>query len=154
MNITSNKVENFTGLLTFTISNVGYFLDNSIISSIIKPDNISLPGITETSKYSLLHVGNKSIPLIDLKKKFEGKEQKLDLNSRVIIIEYMNAQFGLLVEKVNEIIALDSESLKKYGEFILKGNSPDYIEGILQFENRELLLPNIEMIIKDIGASK
>ncbi|MCH7724704.1 MAG: chemotaxis protein CheW [Bacteroidetes bacterium] len=150
MNITSHLTEDCTSLLIFEISDVEYCLSNTILSSIAKSDNIYQLRTTERSKYSLLRIGNKSIPLIDLKKVLNDKKQHIDENSRVLIIEYKEIQFGLLVERIKEIIALDSKFVTTSLQFIpeLKVR---YIEGTIEFEDRKLLFLNIEKIITDIG---
>lgn len=150
MNIKSHLTEDCTSLLIFEISDVEYCLSNTMLSSIVKPDNIFQLRATERSKYSLLRIGNKSIPLIDLKKVLNNKKQHIDENSRVLIIEYKEIQFGLLVERVTEIIALDSKFVTTSLQFIpeLKVR---YIEGTIEFEDRKLIFLNIEKIITDIG---
>jgi len=150
MNITSSSIENFTSLLVFTVSDIDYCLSNTTISSIIKPEKIYKLKKKENAKHSLMQIKDKSIPLIDLKKIFYNKAQKINSNTRVIVIEYMETQFGLLVEKVKEMIAFGSDDLKTKANFIPANNSL-FIEGIVEFEDKELLFLNIERIIKEIG---
>ena len=150
MNITSYLTENCKSLLIFEISEVEYCLSNTILSSITKPDNIFPLVASERSKYSLLRIDNKSIPLIDLKKILTDKKQQIDENSRIIIIEYKEIQFGLLVERIKEIIALDSKFVTTSLQFIPKLNVR-HIEGTIEFEDRKLMLLNMENIVTDIG---
>jgi len=150
VSIISHSIENLTSLLIFTISDAAYCLSNTVISCVIKPENIYPLSNDDTSKYSLLRVGKESIPLIDLGKIIYGKDQKINSDSRVIVVEYSDVQFGLLVEKVKEMIAIDSEFLKTSGKFI-KAEGLDYIDGTLEFEDKKFLYPNIERIIKDTG---
>ena len=75
MNFTSHLTEKCKSLLIFEISDAEYCLSNTILSSIVKPDNICQLGAPERSKYSLLRIGNDSIPLIDLKKVLNDKKQ-------------------------------------------------------------------------------
>ena len=110
MNITSQLTENCTSLLIFEISDVEYCLSNTILSSIAKPANIFKLRATERSKYSLLRIGNKSIPLIDLKKVLNNQKQHIDENSRVLIIEYKEIQF-VSVEEYFEGLANISVAL-------------------------------------------
>ena len=148
--VSSNETVNFTALLTFAIADDDYCLNNSIVSSIIKPDKIHNLPSTQASKYSLLQINSKSIPLIDLKKIFNGEEQKITPYTRVIIIEHKETQFGLLVEKAKEIIASDSESLRTSGKFILEENALYFIDGTLKLDGKQLLFLNIEKIINEI----
>ena len=151
MNVTSYLTENCKSLLIFEISDVEYCIGNTILSSIIKPDSIYLLGFEERLKYSLFRIGNNVIPLIDLKKVLNGKKQHIDKNSRIIIIEFKEIQFGLLVERIKEIIALDSKFKTTSLQFIPKLNV-QYMEGTIEFEDRKLMLLDIEKIITDIGC--
>ena len=74
-----------TNLLVFEISHVEYCLSNRIQYSIVKPDNIFQLGAIKRSKYSLLRIDDKSIPLIDLKKFLTDEKQRINNNSRIII---------------------------------------------------------------------
>jgi len=150
MDITSQLTENCTSLLIFEISDVEYCIRNTILSSISKAANIFKLGVTEKSKYSLLRIGNNSIPLIDLKKVLNNKKQNIDENSRILIIEYKEVQFGLLVERIKEILALDLKFVTTSLQFIPKLNVR-YMEGTIEFEDRKLILLNIEKIVTDIG---
>jgi len=150
MNITSHLTEDCRSLLIFEISDVEYCLSNTILSSIAKPDNIFRLRASERSKYSLLRIGNKSIPLIDLKKVLNDKKQHIDENSRVLIIEYKEILFGFLVERIKEIIALDSKFMTTSLQFIPELKIR-YIEGTIEFEDRKLMFLNIEKIITDTG---
>jgi purine-binding chemotaxis protein CheW len=149
MGVLSKDTVNFSALLTFAIAGEDYCLNNSIVTSIIKPDRIcNISALT--SKYSLLHIKSKFIPLIDLKKIFLGEEQKINSQTRAIIIEYREIQFGLLVEKVKEIIASDSDSLRTSGKFDFEENPLKYTDGTLKLESGKLLFVNIDRIIKHI----
>ena len=140
-----------TNLLVFEISHVEYCLSNRIQYSIVKPDNIFQLGAIKRSKYSLLRIDDKSIPLIDLKKFLTDEKQRINNNSRIIIIEHQDLQFGFLVERINEIIALYSRFVTTSLKFIPKLND-GYLEGIIEFEDRKLKLLNIEKIVTDIGC--
>ncbi len=96
-------------------------------------------------------MGNNVIPLIDLKKVLNNKKQNIDENSRIIIIEFKEIQFGLLVERIKEIIALDSKMRATSLQIIPKLNV-QYIEGTIELEDRKLMLLNIEKIVTDIGC--
>jgi len=151
MGVLSKETVNFTALLTFVIEGVEYCVNNGIVTSIIEPDKIYNLPTTSALKYSLLRVGKKIIPLLDLKKIFRGEEQKINSLTRVIIIEYKETQFGLLVEKAKELIAADSDSLRTSGKFILEENDIHFTEGTLKLGNKELLFLNIDKIIKQIA---
>ncbi len=151
MNVTSYLTEKCTSLLIFEISDIEYCIDNTILSSIIKPDSVYLLEFEKRLKYSLFRMDKNVIPLIDLKKVLNNKKQNIDENSRIIIIEFKEIQFGLLVERIKEFIALDSKMGATSLQIIPKLNV-QYIEGTIELEDRKLMLLNIEKIVTDIGC--
>jgi chemotaxis signal transduction protein len=150
------SIENFTGLLIFEISGTDYCLNNIIVSSILKPpfkSNKGGPAVKPS--ISFLHGESSGVPLIDMQKIITGRELKTDANSRVIIIDYNEEPYGLLVGRIKEIIALDAKFITTSIQYTPKteklndGSGADYIDGALKFEGRKLLLPSLEKIIKE-----
>lgn len=146
-----NVLKNFTGLLIFEISGRDYCLDYSIVASTLKPPFNIIIG--DGPGYSRIIFKNIVIPLINLEYIFNQKKPgKINKNSRVIIIEYNDELYGLLVGCIKEIFALDSKyintSIKFNPEINIRPHNghSDYINGSLEIENRNLLLLNIERI--------
>jgi len=152
------SIENFTGLLIFEISGSDYCLNNIIVSSILKPPfKLNTQGIPSSSKFAYVQGENSAIPLVDLEKIITGAAHKTGSNSRIIIIDYNDEQYGLLAARIKEIIALDAKFvttsiLYTPSKEMLKEDGANYIDGTLEFEGRKLLLPNLERIIKECGS--
>jgi len=156
---TPYSIENFTGLIIFEISGSDYCLNNMIVSSILKPPFKLNTGNTPVkSKFSYLHGENSAIPLIDMEKIFTSAEHRINSSSRIIVVDYNDEQFGLLVGRIKEIVALDSKFITTSIQFNPKPEIPNggsgicYVDGTLEFEGRKLMLPNLEKIIKETGS--
>jgi len=151
MDITSLLSEKCTGLVIFEIAGVEYCLSNTTITSISKSDIVYQHEIAETLRYSLLHVDNTSVPLIDLKKVLTGEQQQIDENSRIVLFEYENVRLGLLIGMIKEIIAVDANFITTSMKFIPELKTR-YLNGMIEYEDRRFLLLNLEKIITDAGC--
>ena len=152
------SIENFTGLLIFEISGSDYCLNNIIVSSILKPPfKLNKGNSSIKPNFSYLYGENSTVPLVDMEKIITGTDHRTGSNSRIIIIDYNDEQFGLLVGRIKEIIALDAKFvttsiLYTPSKEIPKGDGANYIDGTLEFEGRKLLLPSLEKIIQECGS--
>ena len=154
---TPYSIENFTGLIIFEISGSDYCLNNLIVSSILKPPfKLNTDGIPSTSKFSYFQGENSAVPLIDLQKIFTGTGHKADHNSRIIIIDYNDEQYGLLVGRIKEIMAVDSKyvttSIQYTPVYGIPNGREHYIDGVLEVEGKKLKLPSLEKIIRECGS--
>ena len=147
-------IERFTGLLIFEVSGREYCLNDAMIASIIKsPFRIKRRNKSHRNKTSSLEVNGTTIPLIDLRNLFDHSKELITDNSRVIIVDSTDQQCGFLVDRINEMIALDSRYISDCIKFRpenelsedLEGRN--YLEGSLEIENRFILLLNINSII-------
>jgi chemotaxis signal transduction protein len=108
--------------------------------------------------FSFPYGENLTVPLVDMQKIITGKEHKIAPNSRVIIIDYNDEPYGLLVGRIIEIIALDSKFITTSVQYTPNpeksndGSLGNYIDGTLEFEGRKLLLPSLEKIIKETAS--
>ena len=91
--------------------------------------------------------------IINLSQRFSlGDEIKQD-ESKVIIISVNNTLIGLGVNKVNEIIRINSNNISTAPE-ITKGVKKDYIEGIARLKDKLLILLDIENIFSQKEINK
>ena len=145
----NSPIEAYKGILIFEVSDREYCMDYSCVTSTLRqPFKIIKDYKEDKQIFSVLSLRGKLIPLIDLnqelKKKGAGRNEKRE--SRVILIEINNELFGILVDKIKEVVALDTKfiatSLKFNPETELPDNSvgKGFIEGSLEFEGRNLQL--------------
>ena len=149
-------IERLTGLLIFEVDGKDYCVDYAdVVSTLIPPLEPSLYSRPEGTNNYLLSFNKKNIPLICLKKFLSSNtEERLELRSaRVIIIEDKDEQYGLLVDKIKEIIALDSKYIADKIKFnpvvYLPGDLEEYkfLEGSIEIDKRCLLLLNTNLVV-------
>lgn len=148
-------IENFTGLLIFEVAGRDYCLNDAIISSIIKSPFSINHYDKQNGRNSYLEVNNNIIPLISLTNLFDYPKIKESTtkDSRVIIIEFRDERYGLLVDRIKEMIALDSRYITDCIKFSPGHELPEdckgrkFLEGSLEIEDRCVLLLNIDPIV-------
>ncbi len=155
-------IGSYTGLLIFEVAGIDYCLNDSIVFSTVKPPfEISRCGKGSGNEDRVIKVNERLIPLIDLKTILNPKlkSTKTTRSSRVIIIENENEEFGFLVDKIKEIMALDSKYIFNCIKLLpdteptktYEGNN--YTKGSLEIDNRCILLLDAKQIISSMALS-
>ena len=99
------------------------------------------PGFLE----GVLPYGEGSVPVIDLRKRFE-LEALIREETRLMILELDGQRVGLLVDEVLEVIRVDSTSINAPSP-IVSGLAAVYISGIVTREGRTLIVLNARKLL-------
>lgn len=153
-------IENFTGLLVFEVAGREYCINDAIVISTVRPPfDLSLSGRQKKKDNHHFNVNNRTIPLIYLKKILNPEESGgiIGRDSRIIIIEKNDEQYGLLVDRIKEFIALDTKYISTCIKFNPEIDMPagyeghKYLEGSLEIDNRCILLINVKPLLNSIA---
>ena len=156
MHEAKNLIESFTGLLIFEVAGRDYCVNDAVVVSTLRPAlALSLYSGPQDTDQQFLTLNDKKIPLISLKNILspQAEESIQSGRSRVIIIEDKEEQYGLLVDKIKEIIALDLKYIAdciKFKPFVnLPGDTVAYrfLEGSIEIDKRCLLLLNTKLVV-------
>ena len=139
------------GIVIFNISDKEFCADIRQVYKILKV-NESENNVSELSDHAkYICINDIKIPIIDLHKFFGLKKQKKTSDTRVLFIEVNNAIYGFIVEKIHEFVTIsrrfnigDVNSIQHKNKFFLKG--------ILEYEGRQLSLPDFQKIDKAIHS--
>ena len=152
----------YSGLLIFEVAGKDYCLNDSFIFSTVKPPfEISRFGMGRGSDDQVIKVKDRFIPLIDLKKLLSPTSESnlTTIYSRVIVIEIENEEYGLLVDTIKELLALDSKyildsiNLLPLRESQNVTDGQNFIKGSLEIENKSVLLLDPKQIISRVTFS-
>ena len=135
--------ESLTGLVVFEISEMEFCTDIKYISAIINPNELNQPNILNT-KDPKIQINDLIIPIIDIHKFFDVAHKSKSSDNRVILVEIQDKVFGFFVERVKEIFSM-SKGFKSKLKFSA-GNESDYLLGKLNYESRQLLIPDFSKI--------
>jgi purine-binding chemotaxis protein CheW len=94
----------------------------------------------------VVNLRDKVITLLNLRKKFGFASRDLDENTRFIIVKEGTNSFGLIVDEVKEILAIDETSIEKAPQTLGK-LSGEYITEIIKTDSRIILLLNLNSLL-------
>ncbi len=112
--------------LSFKVSDINFVLSVNNVIEIVE-----VPKITRILKspdflLGVSNLRNKAIPILDTSKKLCEKESITSKESRVLVINYENQDFGLLVDSVLEVFDFDKDEIKKTKNGNLLENNGEY----------------------------
>ncbi|MCP4725307.1 MAG: chemotaxis protein CheV [bacterium] len=136
-------------LLVFHVAGTSYGINVAKVREIISDINlISLPDSPE-SVDGTFKLRDKILALVNLKKRFKpGCEAISSEDTLVIIIEFNNQQYGMLVDDVDRIHRLKWDQIDPPASLLTNLDAP--ITAIAKVEGETVLIPDIEGIFKDI----
>ncbi|MGB9840671.1 chemotaxis protein CheW [Thermovenabulum sp.] len=101
----------------------------------------------------VINLRGEIIPVIDLKKKFDLKEEELTPEARIIIVSVADVTIGMIVDSATEVIQLPQDSIEPANS-IKVGINSDFIEGVGKLEDdRLLIILNLEKLIGDVRVN-
>jgi purine-binding chemotaxis protein CheW len=118
------------------------------VHEITRPVEITrLPGMPEFVE-GIVNLRGKVIPIMDLKKRFRlGTTEKQD-TTRILVVNWDNRNFGVVVDDVVEIIPLNAENLEEPPS-IAGGIAARYILGIGKIEERLIIAVDMQKILTE-----
>ena len=96
----------------------------------------------------VINLRGKIIPVIDLRKRFDMGELKDSADARIIVIEVANRVIGFTVDRVNEVLRINSDIVEPPPS-ICNGVDSDYIQGVGKLQDRLLIMLNLEKLFAD-----
>jgi purine-binding chemotaxis protein CheW len=97
----------------------------------------------------VINLRGEIVVVIDLEKRFGiQREVSQNLRRQIIITEFNNASFGIIVDKVIEVIKIPIDTIKKTSDFVLDRKVyGDYLKGVSVFNDRLILLLSLEKVL-------
>ena len=141
MNEIAKPLENISSLITFQLGGEMFCTDMQNIVQIIDPTELDQEKDLNFED-SHISIGVNRIPMIDLHKIAGFKFKKISEDNRILIINIDHSNFGIWVEKVDNIYTL-SHDIDVEIEF--NGNEEiTYLRGILNFKNQKMFFLDLK----------
>ncbi|WAA10736.1 chemotaxis protein CheW [Fervidibacillus albus] len=141
-----NTTEKLTKIVAFSINDKEYGVDVQNVVSIEKMMPITRVPNVPTYIKGVINLRGVIIPIIDLRSRFQIEEKPYDEHTRIIIMKVKDKRVGLIVDLANDVIQIDGEKLESQPE-IIGVEKKQYIDGIMNIEDRLLIILNIEQIV-------
>jgi chemotaxis signal transduction protein len=97
-------------------------------------------------KETLWEHGGIIFNVINLHRLFHVKNDRLTFQSKLILLEIKEKTICFLADKVIEMIASTEKSSES--RVFIPSTDPN-LKGVIQYEGREILVPNFDVMVKD-----
>ncbi len=142
-----------TQIVSFRLANEEYGVDIMRVQEIILVGQITK--MPEVPDYicGLINLRGHVIPIVDLRRRFGLPIKENDEHTRIIVMNVENKTTGMVVDAVNEVLRISPDQIEPPPSSIA-GIDHAYITGLVKFEEKLLVLLNIENILTREDQSK
>ncbi len=132
--------------LTFKLSNELFAVDVARVIEILEVPKITAVPRSPDYLKGVINLRGNVLPLLDTRVKFKMKETEMTVDTCIVVLEITIEEevvvLGALVDAVNEVIELSPSDIKP-APSIGSTYHPDFIEGVVRFEEDFIMLLNI-----------
>ena len=133
-------------LVVFDLGGEVYGVDINTVREIIRVQEIThVPNAPEFVE-GVINLRGKVIPIVDLRKKFSLEEGEESKENRIVVVDIVGEDIGVMVDAVAEVMRLPSDSVEPTGDLIATDDSY-YIEGIANLGERLIILLDLEKVL-------
>lgn len=145
----NDKVEDFLQLVVFNLDNEEHAVEIKDLQEIIKlPDITPIPGTPDFIR-GIFNLRGKIIVVLDLEKKFGLIRQTKNKEGNIIITEVGGSSFGVIVDKVTEIINVPLSAIQQTPALSTSKIETDYLKGVVVIEKKDKNVDNDESVEKE-----
>ena len=133
-------------LVTFNLLGEEFGLPILDVREIIRMTDITpvphAPGFVE----GVINLRGQILPIVDLRKRFNLEAKDMDESTRIIVVDVNNAQMGLIVDGVSEVLRIPAETIAPPPQIVAAGIGAEYIKGIGHFNEMMIILIDLKKV--------
>ena len=136
-------------IVGFMLGEEEYGIDILSVNEILKMSKITR--VPKSSEYvkGVINLRGNVIPVLNIRKKFKNEDKNPDENTRIIILTVDENKFGIIVDKVTEVIRISAADIEEPN--LIDSVDKKYVEGVGKYNNRLLILLKLEQILTIAG---
>ena len=144
--MTENSGTTEVQMVAFKLENEEFAVDIHQVREVLKMTQVT--PLPQSAHYieGVINLRGEVIPVVDLRKRFELSGNKCNDQTRIIIVEIMDNDVGLIVDSVTEVLRFPSTAIQAPPTRIA-GTRTDLIRGVGKIEHRLLIILDIEKIL-------
>jgi purine-binding chemotaxis protein CheW len=133
-------------LVSFRLLQEEYGIEITKVQEIILMGEITR--IPQTSDYikGLINLRSTVIPVVDLRLRFSLPPQAATDETRIMVVNMAGKTVGIIVDAVSEVLRISRDQISPPPPTVA-GLGRDYLHGLVNLENRLLILLNIDKIL-------
>ncbi|NKE72308.1 hypothetical protein MNODULE_16280 [Nitrospiraceae bacterium HYJII51-Mn-bac16s-1-B09] len=138
------KVKAEKRIVRFNASGIEYAVSIERIKEIIYAKEVHpLPGAREGIE-GVISLRGAVVPVIDSRKKLKAAAVPPGPPEHILIVEVRRQKIGLIVDRVNEVIAVREDQIQRTESFM--DQNAAYVDGIYRVGERLIVLLNLERL--------
>ncbi len=141
----AEATEHETQVVTFQLAKEEYAIDILQVQEIVMMTKITRMPKAPHFIEGIVNLRGQMIPIIDMRKRFSLGEGVHDADTRIIIVD-IGEIVGMVVDGVRDVIRLADSAISPPPP-IIKGISAEYLKGIGQFNDRLLIMLELEKVL-------
>ncbi len=133
-------------LVAFFLENEEFAAEIGQVREVMKVVNITPLPRSFNYIEGVINLRGEIIPVVDLRKRFGLPTEERDNSSRIIIVELVDDDIGLIVDSVTEVIRISRDSIQPPPDNVA-GARTDLIKGVGKINDRLIIILNLEKIL-------
>ncbi|MFA6424648.1 MAG: chemotaxis protein CheW [Phycisphaerae bacterium] len=150
MNIDKEEEKSFLErqIVVFNLANEEFGVDISEVKEIIKLEDIMKIPDTEEYIDGIINLRGKIIVIVSLAKKLNLEAREQNKDTRIIVIEMLGNEIGMIVDSCNEVLRVNG-NIAKTPDIITSRIPTNYFEGVAMPGGRTIILLDLTKILID-----
>lgn len=133
--------------LTYFLSEEQYGIDISQVREIIAMMKITPVPRTPNYISGVINLRGSIIPVVDTRKRFEMESIEYGEQTAIIIIEIKKMSIGFIVDKVEEVLAIDDENISEPPKFGTNVNT-EFIKNMARHNDAVIMVMDMEKLFE------
>ncbi len=138
-------------LVTFGVGDELFAIDILAVQEINRMMTITRVPQSPDCLEGVINLRGRIIPVVDLRKRFGLDVTEHGQDSRIIVIEVRGCVLGFIVDRVNEVLRVDSAVVDAPPP-MAGGIGGEYVRGVAKLDKRLVILLDLERLFGDSHA--
>ena len=121
------------------------------VSEILRPQRLTRMPRVPNYVLGVMNLRGKVFPVIDLKRRLGLAVAPHDTRTRVMVVETLGEQIGLVVDEVVEVLRAPVAAMEE-APSLTENVTRDYLRGVVARQERMILMLDLERILKPLEA--
>ncbi len=135
-------------LVSFRLAQEEYGIEITRVQEIILMGEITRVPQTPAHIKGLINLRSSVIPIVDLRQRFGLEQEPFTDETRIMVVNVCGKTVGVIVDAVSEVLRISQDQVSPPPPTVA-GLGREYLAGLVQMENRLLILLNIEKLMSD-----
>ncbi|HDS17231.1 MAG TPA: chemotaxis protein CheW [Proteobacteria bacterium] len=133
-------------LCSFQLADALFGLDTMLVQEIIKVPEITRVYKAPEEITGIINLRGKIVTIVDLAIKLNLPTKMETAGRRIIIVEFQNEPFGLMVDRINDVIHIDREALGPAPANV-RSHQGRFITGVFRDDEQLIAILDLEGIV-------